>query len=101
MVTPFDAQGRVDEDVAARLMHHLLDHGSDGIVLTGSTGESPTLSDDEMVALWELGAREVGDRATVIAGAGSNDTHHACALTERATEAGVDGILSVTPYYNK
>ena len=100
MVTPFDAEGALNEDAAVRLMHHLLENGSDGLVLAATTGESPTLSDDEMVRLWELGVAECGE-ATVVAGAGSNDTRHAVHLTERATEAGVDAVLSVTPYYNK
>jgi 4-hydroxy-tetrahydrodipicolinate synthase len=100
MVTPFDANGAVNEEAAAALMHHLLEHGSDGLVLAGTTGESPTLSDEEMVELWKLGVAECGD-APVIAGTGSNDTRHAIELTERATEAGVDAVLVVTPYYNK
>jgi 4-hydroxy-tetrahydrodipicolinate synthase len=100
MVTPFDAAGRLNEEAAVGLMHHLLDNGSDGVVLTATTGENPTLSDNEMARLWELGVAECGD-ATVIAGTGSNDTRHAVELTERATEVGVDAVLSVTPYYNK
>jgi 4-hydroxy-tetrahydrodipicolinate synthase len=100
MVTPFDADGGVNEEVAADLMHHLLENGSDGLVLAGSTGESVTLSDEEMVRLWRLGVAECGD-ATVIAGTGSNDTRHAVHLTELATEAGVDAVLVVAPYYNK
>jgi 4-hydroxy-tetrahydrodipicolinate synthase len=101
MVTPFDATGRVDEAAAARLMHHLLDHGSDGLVLAGSTGEGATLSDDEAVALVELAVAEVGTRAAIVANAGSNDTRHACKLTARMTGAGAHAILSVTPYYVK
>ena len=101
MVTPFGADGRVDEDAAVRLMHHLLDHGSDGLVVAGTTGEAPTLSDEEQLALIELAVREVGDRAPVVAGTGSNDTRHAVHLTERATELGADATLSVTPYYNR
>jgi 4-hydroxy-tetrahydrodipicolinate synthase len=100
MVTPFDANGELNEDAAVRLMHHLLDHGSDGLVLAGSTGESVTLSDDEMLRLWRLGVAECGD-ASVIAGTGSNDTRHAVHLTELATEAGADAVLVVAPYYNK
>jgi 4-hydroxy-tetrahydrodipicolinate synthase len=100
MVTPFDANGRLNEDAAARLMHHLLEHGSDGLVLAATTGESPTLSDDEMARLWELAVAECGD-ATLVAGTGSNDTRHAVHLTERATEIGVDAVLVVAPYYNK
>jgi 4-hydroxy-tetrahydrodipicolinate synthase len=100
MVTPFDENGGLNEESAASLMHHLLEHGSDGLVLAGTTGESPTLTDEEMVRLWEVGVAECGE-ATVIAGTGSNDTRHAMELTERATEAGVDAVLVVTPYYNK
>ena len=101
MVTPFDAEGRVDEAAAVRLMHHLLDHGSDGLVVGGSTGESATLSDEELLGLVELAVREVGDRATIIAGTGANDTRHACALTAGATERGAHATLNVTPYYVK
>jgi len=100
MITPFDASGALNEEAAARLMHHLLNNGSDGLVLAGTTGESPTLSEEEMVRLWRLGVAECGD-ATVVAGAGSNDTRHAVHLTELATDAGVDAVLVVAPYYNK
>jgi len=101
MVTPFDGQGRVDQEAAVRLMHHLVEHGSDGLVICGTTGEASTLSDDEQISLITLAVAELGGRATVIAGAGSNDTRHAVELTARATEAGADAILSVTPYYNR
>jgi 4-hydroxy-tetrahydrodipicolinate synthase len=101
MVTPFDADGRVDEEACVRVMRHLLDNGSDGLVLAGTTGESPTLSDDEKVRLWELAVSEVGDDAYLIAGTGSNDTAHSVHLTERAAETGVDAMLAVAPYYNK
>jgi 4-hydroxy-tetrahydrodipicolinate synthase len=100
MVTPFESSGALAEDAAVRLMHHLLDNGSDGLVLAGTTGESPTLSDEEKLRLWELGVAECPD-ATVIAGTGSNDTRHSVELTERAGELGVDAVLVVTPYYNK
>jgi 4-hydroxy-tetrahydrodipicolinate synthase len=100
MATPFDANGDLAEDAAARLMHHLLEHGSDGLVLAGTTGEGATLSDEEMLRLWEIGVAECGD-ATVIASTGTNDTRHSVELTERATEIGVDAMLAVTPYYNK
>src|ERR687888_1993750 len=100
MVTPFDGDGALNEVAAVDLMHHLLENGSDGLVLAGSTGESPTLTDDEMVRLWKLGVAECGD-ATVIAGTGSNNTGHAVQLTELATDAGVDAVLVVAPYYNK
>ena len=98
MVTPFDADGRLDEDAAVRLMHHLLENGSDGLVLAGSTGEGATMTDEEKVRLWELGVAESGD-APIIAGTGTYDTRHSVELTERAHEAGVDAMLVVTPYY--
>jgi 4-hydroxy-tetrahydrodipicolinate synthase len=101
MVTPFDSDGRVDEDAAVALMRHLLEHGSDGLVICGSTGEAPTLTDEEHLRMVELAVDELRGRATVVAGAGSNDTRHAVHLTERATELGADAILSVTPYYNR
>ncbi len=101
MVTPFDAQGRVDEEATGRLVHHLLDHGSDGIVACGTTGEAATLSDEEHLRVIELVVRAAGGRATVVAGVGSNDTRHAVYLTEKATELGADALLSVNPYYNK
>jgi 4-hydroxy-tetrahydrodipicolinate synthase len=100
MVTPFGPDGELNEEGAARLMQHLLDNGSDGLVLSATTGESPTLTDDEKVRLWDLGVQEGGD-ATIVAGTGSNDTRHTIELTERAHEAGVDAMLVVTPYYNK
>jgi 4-hydroxy-tetrahydrodipicolinate synthase len=101
MVTPFDAHGAVDEEAAVRLMAHLIDHGADGLVICGTTGESATLSDEEKLRLIELVAREMGQRCTVVAGVGSNDTRHAAHLTERATELGADAMLSVNPYYSK
>ncbi len=101
MVTPFDERGRLAEEEAARLMHHLIEHGSDGFVLAGTTGEASTLSDEEKLRLWALGVEECGATATVIAGTGSNDTAHTVRLTEKATETGVDAVLVVTPYYNK
>jgi 4-hydroxy-tetrahydrodipicolinate synthase len=100
MVTPFDRDGGLDEDAAVRLMHHLLENGSDGLVLAGSTGEAATLTDEEKARLWELGVAECGD-ALVVAGTGTYDTRHSAELTERATELGVDAVLVVTPYYNK
>jgi 4-hydroxy-tetrahydrodipicolinate synthase len=100
MVTPFDEDGRVDEDATVRLMRHLLDNGSDGLVVAGTTGEGATLDDEEKIRLWELAVEEAGD-GTVVAGTGSNDTAHTVRLTERAAELGVDAALVVTPYYNK
>jgi 4-hydroxy-tetrahydrodipicolinate synthase len=101
MVTPFDELGGVNEDAAVRLMRHLLDNGSDGLVVCGTTGESPTLTDEEKYRLWDLAVSEFGDEATIIAGTGTNDTAHSAHLTEKATEVGVDAVLVVTPYYNK
>src|SRR5947209_12134131 len=101
MVTPFDAGGRVDEEAAVRLMHHLVDHGSDGLVICGTTGEASTLSDEEHLAMIRLTVEEMRGRCTVVAGVGSNDTRHAVWLTERATEIGADALLSVNPYYNR
>ena len=98
MVTPFDANGDFDEDATVRLIHHLLENGSDGVVLAGSTGEGATLTDEEKVRLWEIGVAESGD-APVIAGTGTYDTRHSVELTERAHAAGVDAMLVVTPYY--
>jgi 4-hydroxy-tetrahydrodipicolinate synthase len=100
MVTPFDAGGRVDEGATVRLIHHLLQNGSDGIVVAATTGEGATMSDEEKCRLFELAVAECGD-ALVIAGTGSNDTAHTAELTEKATEIGVDAHLVVTPYYNK
>jgi 4-hydroxy-tetrahydrodipicolinate synthase len=100
MVTPFDENGGLAEERAAQLMRHLLDHGSDGLVLAGTTGEGATLTDEEKIRLWEIGV-EVGGDAAVIAGSGTNDTRHSVELTERATAIGVDAMLCVTPYYNK
>jgi 4-hydroxy-tetrahydrodipicolinate synthase len=101
MVTPFDAEGRVDEEATVRLANHLLDHGSDGLVVCATTGEASTLSDEEQLRVIELVIAEVGDRTTIVAGTGSNDTSHAVRLTERSTELGADATISVTPYYNK
>ena len=101
MVTPFDASGAVDEDAAVRLMHHLVEHGSDGLVICGTTGEASTMDDDEHLRVIELAVDEMRGHATVIAGVGSNDTRHAVKLTSRATELGADALLSVNPYYNR
>jgi 4-hydroxy-tetrahydrodipicolinate synthase len=100
MVTPFDAEGRVDGEAASALVQHLLANGSDGLVLAGTTGEASTLSDDEKLALFRLGVAEAAGRASVVAGTGTNDTGHSVHLTERAGEIGVDAVLAVTPYYN-
>src|SRR5271170_151066 len=99
MVTPFDASGRLDTQGAVDLARWLAAHGSDGLVLSGSTGESSVLSDEEKVDLWRAVAEAV--TIPVIAGSGSNDTDHSVKMTKLATECGVDGILAVTPYYNR
>ncbi len=101
MVTPFDERGRLDEEAAVRLMNHLVEHGSDGLVLCGTTGEAATLDDEEHLRVIELGVEEMRGRCTIVAGVGSNDTRHAVHLTERATELGPDALLSVNPYYNR
>jgi 4-hydroxy-tetrahydrodipicolinate synthase len=101
MVTPFDARGRVDEEAAVRLMNHLVDHGSDGIVVCGTTGEASTLTDEEQLGLIRLAVEEMRGRCTIVAGVGSNDTRHALELTERATALRPDALLSVNPYYNR
>ena len=101
MVTPFGKDGGLDEDAAVRLMHHLLENGSDGLVLAGTTGESPTLTDDEKIRLWELAVSETRRDAIIVAGTGTYDTRHSVKLTERAAEIGVDAMLVVTPYYNR
>jgi 4-hydroxy-tetrahydrodipicolinate synthase len=82
-------------------MHHLIEHGSDGLVICGTTGEAATLDDDEHLGMIALAATEMRGKCTIVAGVGSNDTRHAVKLTERATEIGVDGLLSVNPYYNR
>jgi len=101
IVTPFDERLDVDEEAFVSLMHHLAANGSDGFVVCGTTGEASTLSDSEQLGLIELAVRERPAGASIIAGAGSNDTRHAVHLTERANEIGVDAVLSVTPYYNR
>ena len=101
IVTPFKGDGAVDLDRFRTLAAHLVDLGSDGLVVTGTTGESPTLSDNERFALYAAALDEVGDRATVIAGTGTYSTEHSVHLTARAHEVGVHGFLVVTPYYNK
>jgi 4-hydroxy-tetrahydrodipicolinate synthase len=101
MVTPFDAQLRVDEEATVRLMNHLVEHGSDGLVVCGSTGEASTLADDEHLRMIELAVQEMGGRCTIVAGVGSNDTRHACRLSERATALGAHALLHVTGYYNR
>jgi 4-hydroxy-tetrahydrodipicolinate synthase len=101
MVTPFDASGHVDEEAAVRLMHHLVEHGSDGLVICGTTGEASALDDEEHLGMIRLAVEEMKGRCTIVAGVGSNDTRHAVHLTERATEIGPDALLHVNPYYNR
>ena len=101
IATPFAPDNSLDLDRFRSLARHLVENGSDGLVVTGTTGEAPTLSDEERFALYEAALDEVGDRATVVAGTGTNDTHHSIQLTARAHELGVHGFLVVTPYYNK
>jgi 4-hydroxy-tetrahydrodipicolinate synthase len=101
IVTPFDADGAVDEQAFVSLMAHLRANGSDGFVVCGTTGEASTLSDEEHLGVVELAVAERPEGATIVAGVGSNDTRHAVDLTQRACELGVDGLLSVNPYYNR
>jgi 4-hydroxy-tetrahydrodipicolinate synthase len=101
ILTPFHPDGAVNVPKFRELAAHLVDNGSDGLVVAGTTGEAPTLTDDEKVELFAAAREAVGGRATVIAGTGTYDTAHSVHLTRRAHEAGVDGILAVTPYYNK
>jgi 4-hydroxy-tetrahydrodipicolinate synthase len=101
IVTPFDAQGNVDEEAFVALHQHVCANGSDGIVACGSTGEAATLSDEEHLRVIELACSERPAGTQVVAGTGSNDTRHAAEMTEKASALGADGILSVTPYYNK
>jgi len=99
MVTPFDGAGELDVDGAVALARWLADHGSDGLVVAGTTGEGPVLSDDEQRDLWKAVAEAV--TVPVLAGTGTNDTRHTLRATAQAQQAGVDGILLVTPYYNR
>jgi len=101
MATPFDASGAVNWAEAARLARHLVDNGSDGIVVAGTTGESPTLSDEEKVRLFRTVKEAVGHRAKVVAGTGTYDTRHSIHLSREAEHAGADGLLLVNPYYNR
>jgi 4-hydroxy-tetrahydrodipicolinate synthase len=101
IVTPFRADGSVDLDAFARLCVYLVEHGSDGLVVSGTTGEAPTLSDREKLELFATAVDTVGERATIVAGTGGNDTAHSVHLTREAHELGVDAFLVVTPYYNK
>jgi 4-hydroxy-tetrahydrodipicolinate synthase len=101
MATPFEPGGAVDEPAARRLAAYLVEHGSHGVVVAGSSGEAATLDDTEHIALLAAIVDEIGAQATVICGTGTNDTRHSIELTRAAAEAGADGALIVTPYYNK
>lgn len=101
MVTPFDASGALDLDAAQRLASHLVDRGNDGLVISGTTGESPTTSDEEAGKLLRAVIEAVSDRASVVAGVGSFDTAHSVELAHQARTCGADGLLVVTPYYSK
>jgi len=101
MATPFDEGGGVDEAAARRLASHLVEHGSHGVVVAGTTGECPTLTDAEQISLLRAVLDEVGERATVICGTGTNDTRHSVELTRAVAEAGAHAALVSTPYYNK
>ncbi|HYM54150.1 MAG TPA: dihydrodipicolinate synthase family protein, partial [Solirubrobacteraceae bacterium] len=101
IVTPFEAQGGVNEESFVTLMRHLAENGSDGFVVAGTTGEASTMSDEEHLGLVELAVAERPPGKTIVAGTGTNDTRQAVYLTERASELGADAMLVVTPYYNK
>ena len=101
MVTPFAADGSVDEQATAALAAELVDRGNDGLVVCGTTGEYSTMTDEENARVFRIVKEAVGDRASVVAGVGSNDTAHTLHLAELAEGVGVDGLLVVTPYYNK
>ncbi|MFV8175888.1 4-hydroxy-tetrahydrodipicolinate synthase [Mycolicibacterium peregrinum] len=101
MVTPFKPDGSLDLDAAARLANHLIDAGCDGLVLSGTTGESPTTTDDEKLALLRTVLEAVGDRARIIAGAGSYDTAHSVHMAKACAAEGAHGLLVVTPYYSR
>jgi 4-hydroxy-tetrahydrodipicolinate synthase len=101
MATPFEESGAVDTAAAQRLATHLLEHGSHGLVVAGTTGECPTLTDQEEIELLRAVRAEVGDEVLLVCGTGTNDTRHSCELTKMAAEAGADASLVVAPYYNK
>jgi 4-hydroxy-tetrahydrodipicolinate synthase len=101
MVTPFTEDRSVDETAARKLARHLIDNGSHGLVLSGTTGESPTLGDEEKLSLLRAVRDELGPEVLLICGTGSNDTHHSEHLSAAAADAGADAVLAVTPYYNK
>lgn len=101
MATPFEEGGAIDTDAARRLAAHLLEHGSHGLVIAGTTGECPTLTDEETLVLLRSIREEIGEEPLLICGTGTNDTNHSRELTKKAAEAGADAALVVCPYYNK
>jgi 4-hydroxy-tetrahydrodipicolinate synthase len=101
MATPFDEGGAVDEAAARRLARHLIEHGSHGVVVAGTTGECPTLTDEEQISLLRAVVEEIGDEATIVCGTGTNDTRHSRELTKAVADAGAEASLVVAPYYNK
>lgn len=101
MATPFDSSGKIDFDRTTTLIEYLLENGSEGLVIAGTTGESPTLTADEKIALFKHTVKTVNNRVPVIAGTGSNNTAASVFLTKEAHASGVDGVMLVTPYYNK
>lgn len=101
MVTPFDEQGDIDFPATRNLINHLIDNGSDGLVISGTTGEAPTLTFEEKVELFRFSVETAAGRVPIIAGSGTNNTRESIELTKRAEEAGADGIMLVVPYYNK
>jgi 4-hydroxy-tetrahydrodipicolinate synthase len=101
MITPYDASGAVDVNEACRVAEHLVDTGNDGVVVSGTTGESPALEDEEKIELFAAIKRRLGAAGTVIGGTGGNNTRHSVELTKRAAATGVDAVLAVVPYYNK
>jgi 4-hydroxy-tetrahydrodipicolinate synthase len=101
MITPFDASGEVDINEAVRIAEYLVENGNDGVVVSGTTGESAALEDEEKLALFGAIKKRLGSRGTVIGGTGGNNTRHSVELTKRAVQTGVDAILAVVPYYNK
>lgn len=101
MVTPFDKDFKIDWESTDKLMDYLVENGSDSLLLAGTTGESPTLTDDEKIALFEFGKKKFENKIKIIAGTGSYDTYHTIELSKKAIQSGADALLMVTPYYNK
>ena len=101
MITPFDSQGAIEFEQLDRLCKYLIANGSDGLVVTGTTGESPTLDAPETIAVWRGAIDAVGSKVPIIAGTGTNDTKHTVEMSVEAANQGVDAVLVVNPYYNK